>query len=129
MLGDSAILAAAARYSAKSSTIGNHWYLVCAIAGIAVFWVALHYWNRYRDKLVLPGRRLPPLFLELCEAHQLSRAERTLLLKAVESSRLTHAAAVFVDERILRRLIDAGGADGPPCAELLAKLFGSAAEA
>ena len=113
----------AASFHVAASLVEN-WYLVLAIAGSALFWIGLHYWGRYRDQFVWPGQRLQPLFLELCEVHQLSRPQRALLLKAAETNELRHAATVFVDPRILGRLAATAGPERTMHQELMTRLFG-----
>jgi hypothetical protein len=106
------------------ASLAQNWYLAFAILGTALFWVGLHYWNRYRDQLVWPTQKPQPLFLELCETHRLSRPQRALLLKAAETNGLRHSAAIFVDPQFLGRLASAAGPEQGTYQELLEQLFG-----
>ncbi len=65
------------------------------------------------------------LFLELCHPHQLSRSERSLLLRAVEARGLAQPAILFVDPNILGEIKQSPSPDSQAYAALADKLFGA----
>jgi len=115
---------AAARYMQRSASLSESWFTIAAVAAIIQFWLALVYWDRYRKQPVRQEDRPKSLFLELCRAHKLSRAERGLLSSIVDAKHLKQPAIVFVDPGVLG---DPAGSSAPEtraCAELAGKLFG-----
>lgn len=99
-------------------------FIIWGLLGVVLLWVVLSYWSRIR-KAIIPTADTPrSLFQELCHVHQLDRAERTLLLRAVEQGRINEPAVAFVNPAVL---LEAGGSSDSASAESVAlawKLFG-----
>lgn len=115
------------RYSKRSSSWSENWYLIVAVLGIALFWIALYFWDRYRKQIIYSDDSEKALFLELCRAHQLSRAECTILLRAVRAKSLQQPALLFVDPTLLLQLAFSNSTDAASYSQLSKRLFGSAA--
>ncbi len=113
------------RYSRRSGSLSENWFLVAVFVAIPVLWGALTYWDKYRKRHAPSGNNPKSLFLELCRAHTLSRADRSLLLKAAETRRLKQPAMVFIDPAILRELAAARSADAGAYRQLAKKVLGA----
>ena len=103
---------------------GDSSFLIIAIGLIIVFWVVLYHWDSLRGRASRKEGNPKSLFLDLCDAHQLTRAERALLFKAVGTANSGQPALVFVDSRILGRLATQRSTEADTYARLAAKLFG-----
>jgi hypothetical protein len=105
------------------ASLGEYWYLVVAIADIALLWAGLRWWERNRRR-ANPAEPTPrSLFLDLCAAHRLSEAERALLERAAARRRLEHPAVLFVVPSLLRDAAAVDAANATAFARLEAKLF------
>lgn len=114
----------ASQYQQRSGTLTQNWFLFLAIAGILLLWAGLWYWDKYRNQFVGLAKRPTSLFLELCQAHRLNRAQRALLYKIAEARQLSPPSRIFLDAAALRGAAQAGGPESTSCGALLAKLFG-----
>lgn len=112
-------------HSKRSGSLDNNWYLVAAVVAIAVFWTGLYYWDRHRKQNKHQGKLHNSLFLELCEAHGLNRAEQGVLKMAAASAESADQAALFVDPSLLRGKAASDEVDSKEYGELAGKLFGS----
>lgn len=115
------------RYSKRSSSWSENWYLIVAVLGIALFWIALYFWDRYRKQIIYSDDSEKALFLELCRAHKLNRAERKILLKAVQAKSLQQPAILFVDPTVLLQLAFSNSTDSASYTQLSKRLFGTLA--
>ena len=109
------------KHSRSSSGLSNNvelimWFVVAAGA----LWAVLHYWNRYRDKILRRGDSPQSLFLELCRVHRMDRTEKSLLMQAVTAAQLDEPAVVFVNPQVLGAM-----SESQACRALTEKLFGS----
>ncbi len=107
---------------------GDSSFLFIAIGLIIVFWVVLYHWDSFRGRAAKSDSTPKSLFLDLCDVHQLTRAERALLFKAVGATNSLQPALVFVDSRILGRLATQRSTDADTYARLATKLFGKLSE-
>ena len=102
------------------SRAGGNLALVIGLAAVAAFWLGLYLWDKRRKPR--PGAAAAgDLFDDLCRAHELSWADRDLLMRAAAGGR---PAAVFIDPDALARFAAASPADGPACKALRSRLFG-----
>jgi LPXTG-motif cell wall-anchored protein len=114
---------AGAKHLRSTGSTSNNWFLFIAIAGIILLFVGLHYWDKYRKKLIKQQSNSKSLFLELCEIHNLSKTERALLLKAGEIQQLTQPALVFVTPGMLSGLEKSSQPEASEFGKLSQKLF------
>lgn len=112
------------RYSRRSSLLADNWLILTIFVAIPLLWVALACWDKWRKKLIRNGDSPKTLFLELCLAHKLNRAERSLLQRAAGAKRLKQAALIFVDPTILGKLSASKSAEASGYRQLAKKLFG-----
>lgn len=112
------------RYSRRSGSLTENWYLVAVFVAIPLLWLALACWDRYRQRLARRAHTPKALFLELCTAHRLARLDRGLLWKTVQSRQMGQPAAIFTDPAILADLSACGTAEAEDYARLREKLFG-----
>lgn len=110
--------------SKPSVSLGDNWFLIAAVLAIAAFWIALHFWDKHRKRRTRAGSNPKSLFLELCQAHKLSRAERNRLAYAASEKQLPHAGILFVDPRLLQDFAQGDDPDHEEYALLFRKLFG-----
>ncbi|MFO1019494.1 MAG: hypothetical protein U0903_02160 [Planctomycetales bacterium] len=97
---------------------------IMLLAGICLglFWVGMHFWEKYRAQLAAGMRTPTYLFLELCQTHQLSPAERNLLQQSVlDPNDLPQA---FINPEHLEILSHTVPHQSAACRELKLKLFG-----
>ena len=113
------------RHQQRSGALGSNWYLVAAVVCIGLFWFGLYLWDRHRKKHIAPVEDLDSLFGKLCQAHQLRRAQRFLLMEVAQNNQLNEPALLFVDPSLLHRAAKTNGAQQQELALLYAKLFGS----
>jgi hypothetical protein len=114
-----------AKRSRSMSSLSKNLELIVLVAvGIAGLWAALHYWGRYRDRIL--GRAGSPqsLFLELCHVHRLSRPEKTLLMQAATAAKLADPAVAFINPQVLGAMKGSVSADAQERRVLIEKLFG-----
>ena len=114
-----------AEYTGRSFRLEQDWYYLVAFAAIIVFWVVMFQWDKRRSPVQGPVRysSASTVFLELCEAHELSKQEKRLLASAVTSQQVSSPGILFVDPSHLQALAVANHADAPRFADLLRKLF------
>lgn len=116
----SEISQAVARHLRNSGSLRANWEIIAALIGIAIFWCMLYYAEAWIGRLRRLKRAPRSLFNELCAAHQLTRQERSLLAGIARSLNIRPEAVIFVDHRILRRVVDVDEAHR----QLAGKLFG-----
>jgi hypothetical protein len=112
------------RSRSMSSLSKNLELIVWVAIGIAGLWAALHYWGRYRDRILRNGDSPQSLFLELCHVHRLSRLEKTLLMQAATAAKLAEPAIAFVNPQVLGAMKGSVSADVQERRVLMEKLFG-----
>ncbi len=112
-------------YSKRSSSLSDNWFIFAAFAAIAVFWVVLFYWDKYRQKLVRRGQNPKTLFVELCRAHSLNRVERSLLSRIAEAKQLSMPSLLFVDPHILQNVAANTRSNSKEIRLLAKKMFGT----
>jgi hypothetical protein len=86
------------RRSSSASEAGLWGGIFLAIVSL---WVGLYLWDRFRKAPKKAGDDREGLFLQLCDLHKLSKAERLLLKNVAKSQKLSQPALAFVDPRIL----------------------------
>jgi hypothetical protein len=65
------------------------------------------------------------LYFELCDTHDLSRAERSLVTQLARNYQLPSSTFLFIDPTLLDRAAAAADPDAPRYEALRQKLFGS----
>ncbi|HUG93107.1 MAG TPA: hypothetical protein VML55_19860 [Planctomycetaceae bacterium] len=101
--------------------------LLAALAIVALCWLLVFLWDRYRRELRRAAHDPRALFRELCRAHRLSRRERGLLWRAAVHLRLEHPALIFALPHFVNRLADSALPESRDYAGLALRLFGSLA--
>ena len=124
LLAASSGFGAVREYMHRSGSFRENWFLYVAFAGIAVFWLSLYLWDKYRKRFLTNVARPKSLFAELCQAHHLNRGERALLSKAAASRNLEQAAIVFLDPDIVGEFARGSAPEAHAYSLLLQKLFG-----
>jgi hypothetical protein len=82
------------REEVATSTGNGTWYLLIPVVAIAIGFIAFKYINREPPILNTPGGMLH----ELCRAHRINSAGRTLLERIVEEAEIQHPAIVCIGE-------------------------------
>jgi len=105
---------------------GSPWVLVAGAAALVALTVAVVYlWNKLRASRTGGGRASSKdLLVELCEAHDLNRLERTLIFQLAATYEMPQPAALFVDPWTLEQAAAAPGPDAHRYGSLRQKLFG-----
>ena len=111
-------------YLRRSASLSENWYIIVAFALILTMWISLYYWEKLRKRPSGHTDHRTALFLELCQAHQLTETERALASTAAASSGLHQHALLFVDPNLLGSLADSSHPDAPSYGKLLQRLFG-----
>jgi hypothetical protein len=103
------------------------WVLIVGAVALVAFAVAaLYFWNALRKARVTGfGGSASDLFSALCEAHELNRLERTLVLQLAATYEIPEPATLFVDPWSLEQAAAAPGPEAYRYAALCQKLFGS----
>lgn len=109
----------------RSISLADNWFLIAAVLGIAAVWIGLYFWDKHRKRLKRASSSSPKsLFLELCQAHQLNRTERSRVAHVAAEKQLSHAGLVFVDPLLLQDFAQGDDPEHEEYALLLRKLFG-----
>jgi hypothetical protein len=97
---------------------------VVAVA-IAVLWAGVALGERWRIRRRLNARTPRALFRELCQAHELTRADRQLLTTVAQASPSEQCCQVFIDRKVIDEFTRAHPAEADECRYLSKRLFGS----
>jgi hypothetical protein len=116
-----------AQVLAAASRTGSGWVLfIGAVALVALAVAALYFWNQLRKTKAGGSRRSDQdLFAELCDAHELNKLERSLILQLASTYEVPQPAALFVDPWTLEQAASAPGPDANRFGALRQKLFGT----
>jgi hypothetical protein len=125
----SAFLSALAQSSSLAIADRGHtpWLLLlCGVALVALTIAGFYLWNTLRrTRQGTVGASSADLFSELCEAHQLNRLERALIMQVASTYELPQPGTLFVDPWTLEQAAAAPGPDAHRYEALRQKLFGS----
>ncbi len=124
LLANSELQISVERYTRRSASIVQNWHLIVGGLVVAAFWVGLYCWDMKRRKSSSRKGTPKSLFIELCQAHGLDRAERNLAWKVAESRSLKQPALVFVDQDLIGRFGQSHAGEAKECNQLANKLFG-----
>jgi hypothetical protein len=121
------LLAFAEPSQAQARSSGGSQYLLLAagIAAVALAIAGFYVWNsrrKPRDPADEGSSRT--LLQELCDAHQLSRPDRALLAKCVQTYELPQPASLFVDPWPLDQAAALNDPDSAQYTALRQRLFG-----
>ena len=94
-----------------------------AVAGI-LLWLAANRLEWFRLFQREYSQSQEALFAELCQAHDLSRADRALLSTIAQTSGTNRACCVFVDPTVIQQFAQNNPADASNCLDLCQRLFG-----
>ena len=121
-------LSSVSRSAQDSRSVASYAGVLLAVLGIvAVCWLLLFLWDRYRHELCRAAQDPRTLFHELCRAHRLSRRDRRLLWQAAVVYRLEHPALVFAIPHYVNQLAGSAEPHADAYAGLAVRLFGSLA--
>jgi hypothetical protein len=100
--------------------------LLGAVAAVVLASVGYYLWNTSRKSRDARGEEATPedILAELCRAHELTRAEQSLISLLARNDHLPQPASVFIDPRPLDRAAEAADPDAPRYVALRQKLFG-----
>ncbi len=117
-------LESVSRYLNEHTTSSKDlWFIVLAIAAIAILWSGLALWDRFQANRKQKNLRLQTLFAELCEAHRIQPLESELLKHAAKRYGLSDAASLFFTPQALSALSEIG-IPSDQIGELRRRLFG-----
>jgi hypothetical protein len=92
---------------------------------IVVLWAGVALGERWRTRRRLNARTPRALFRELCQAHELTRADRQLLATIAQPSASEQCCRVFIDRNVVDEFARARPAEADECRYLSKRLFGS----
>lgn len=98
--------------------------IAIAVAGF-LLWLAVNRLEWYRLAQRQYSQSQESLFVELCHAHRLSRADRTLLSSIAQTKGPNKFCRVFVDERVIQEFAQNNPGDAESSLDLCRRLFGS----
>ena len=126
MLRLSLLLAEGGAYRSSTSDVPQHLLMAAAVAVVALAIAVFYLWSS-RRKSVGEATDVTPedLLIELSDSHDLSRAERQLIVQLARTYNVPQPAALFVDPWTLEQAASAADADAPRYRALRQKLFGS----
>lgn len=100
--------------------------MAVAIIVVALAITGFYFWNTRRKPSGSTSPASPEdLFAELCDAHELSKADKQLIVQVARACNVTQPAAVFVDPWTLDKASAAADPDAPRYRALRQKLFGA----
>jgi hypothetical protein len=105
----------------------SEWVLIAsAVALVALTIAVFYFWNALRKaRAGGSGGSSKDLFAELCEAHELNRLERTLILQLASTYEMPQPATLFIDPWTLEQAAAAPGPEAHRYRALRQRLFGS----
>ncbi len=112
---------------AVASRERSQWVLVaCAVALVALTIAVVYLWNTLRKtRGESSGGSAKDVFAELCDAHDLNRLERALLLQLSSTYEMPQPGVMFVDPWSLEQASSSPSPEAHRYAALRSKLFGS----
>jgi hypothetical protein len=112
---------------AVASRERSQWVLVvCAVALVALTIAVIYLWNTLRKtRGDSEGGSAKDVFSELCDAHDLNRLERALLLQLSSTYEMPQPGVMFVDPWSLEQASSSPSPEAHRYAALRNKLFGS----
>jgi hypothetical protein len=112
---------------ANLSRGSSAWVLFAsAVALVALTIAVFYFWNALRKaRAGGSGGSSRDLFSELCEAHELNRLERTLILQLASTYEMPQPATLFIDPWTLEQAAAAPGPEAHRYGALRQRLFGS----
>lgn len=117
----------ASRHLSGSGSTSRMGIVVLIVVVIALVWLALTFFDKYRQLLLAHQRSPQALFRDLCRLHKLTGGERQLLLAVQAGSKPELLSCVFVDPRMLAAYATANINQADACRGLSRKLFGDLA--
>jgi hypothetical protein len=105
----------------------SQWVLiVCGVAVVALTIAVVYLWNTLRKaRGESSGGSAKDVFCELCDAHDLNRLERALLLQLSSTYEMPQPGVMFVDPWTLEQASSSPSPEAHRYAALRNKLFGS----
>jgi hypothetical protein len=94
-------------------------------AAIVLLWVGVTWGERWRIRRRLGARTPRALFHELCQAHELTRADRQLLATIAQPRSSEKCCQVFIDRRVIDEFTLSHPGDADECRYLSKRLFGT----
>ena len=98
--------------------------IAIAVAGI-LLWMAANRLEWFRIFQRQYSQSQEALFAELCQTHELSRADRTLLSTIAQAGGGNQLCCVFVDPSVIQQFAQNNPADASNCQDLCQRLFGA----
>ena len=111
------------RYLERPGSSSANWFLLVAVIAIALLWVLLFYWDKFRKQFAKRVDNPQMLFVDLCKVHGLNLAEKSLLMKVINMAHLTQPSLVFIDPGIIGTMTDSGNPEAAEYGKLARKLF------
>lgn len=112
------------RHNSQSASSGHTKLLVAVVAAIAVFWIALYYWDRRRKQRKHQVDSSDSLFVELCDSHRFGRSERAVLTQAARTNGVEEPALLFVDPALFQRTLKTVATDPGQSQAMAEQMFG-----
>jgi len=98
--------------------------IAIAVAGF-LLWLVVNRLDWLKSTRKQYSQSQDALFAELCHAHRLSRADRTLLGLIAQTTGPNKFCSVFVDSRVIETFAQKNPGDAEGCLDLCRRLFGS----
>lgn len=114
------------RWYRRSSSVSENGIWILIVLAIMGLWVGLYCWDRSRKPRKRATQDREGLFLQLCDLHQLSKADRQLLRAAARTQNLDQPGLAFVNPQVLKKHVDQYPHDAKQAQNLLDRLFGDA---
>lgn len=122
LLANSDTMRSMSRYFDDPMSFRGLGIMLLAACGLGLVWVGMHYWEKYRVQLAASMRTPAYLFHELCQTHQLSGPERSLLEQSVQDP--NDLPQAFLNPEYLEILSHTLPNQSGACRDLRFKLFG-----
>ena len=98
--------------------------VVIAVAGL-LLWLAINRVEWLQLARQQYSQTQQALFAELCQAHDLSRTDRTLLSQISQTTGVIPCCRVFIDPQVIQQFAQNNPADAENCLDLVRRLFGT----
>ncbi len=120
------VLLADAEFHRSHGGTSQYLLLAAAVAAVVLAIIGFYLWNNTRKARDGRDEEASPedILAELCRAHELTRAEQSLIALVARNAHLPQPASLFVDPGPLDRAAEVADPDAPRYRAIRQKLFG-----
>ncbi len=109
----------------RSSSSSMNWLFLLVGVAVVLLAVGWYFWDQKQKKTKqVVKKKSISLFQELCNLHQLTSSEQTLLQQAVHGHSIKQGALAFLDPAILSHQAEQNQSESQQWIDLKTKLFG-----